>query len=310
MPSGTIFIPALLAVNRWIRENVMSTIQDLLTSAISLLKKAGHESARLEAQMLLEDVLGVDRATLYAYPEREVAEDQAQQYRAFIARRVEGEPVAYLTGHREFYGLDFLVDQRVLIPRPETELLVDVALTVVRERLDQGKNPVVADIATGSGIIPITLATEEPRLTSLYASDISSDALAVARQNCELHHVESRVHLLQGDLLAPLPEPVDLLTANLPYVGTDEKDLLSVDVYNYEPHLALFSGPHGLDLLQRLCEDAHQSGMLKDRTVILLEIGFRQREPLEQLLHALWPHATVLCKQDYAGWDRLMQVYL
>jgi len=291
-------------------KQVMTTIQDLLSYGIALLKKVGHESASLEARMLLEDVLGVDRATLYAYPEREVGEALAQQYRDMIARRVQGEPVAYLTGHREFYGLDFLVDRRVLIPRPETELLVDVALSLLRERLDKGQSPIVADIATGSGIIPITLAVEEPRLLSLYASDISSDALVVARQNCELHHVEQRVHLLQGDLLAPLPEAVDFLTANLPYVGIDETDLLSVDVYLYEPHIALFSGPHGLDLLQRLCQDLRQSGMLRDKAVLLLEIGFRQREPLERILYGLWPHATIVCKQDYAGWDRLMQVYL
>jgi release factor glutamine methyltransferase len=288
----------------------MVTIQDLLSYGIVLLRKVRHESASLEARMLLEDVLGVDRAILYTHPEREVEEAFVQQYRDLIARRVQGEPVAYLTGHREFYGLDFLVDRRVLIPRPETELLVDVALPLLRERLDKGQSPIVADIATGSGIIPITLAVEEPRLLSLYATDISSDALAVAHQNCVLHHVENRVNLLQGDLLAPLPEPVDFLTANLPYVGIDETDLLSVDVYHYEPHIALFSGPHGLDLLQRLCQDLRQSGMLRDKAVLLLEIGFRQREPLERILYELWPQATIVCKQDYAGWDRLMQVYL
>ncbi|HEY4388871.1 MAG TPA: peptide chain release factor N(5)-glutamine methyltransferase [Ktedonobacteraceae bacterium] len=287
----------------------MATIRDLLSHGVSVLKEAGHESARLEAQLLLESVLGVDRAILYGYPERNVETTEEQHYRELIARRAQGEPVAYLTGHREFYGLDFQVDRRVLIPRPETELLVDAALSLLRSRLDEGASPVVADVATGSGIIPITLAVEEPRLTSLYATDISPDALAVARSNCELHQVQQRVHLLQGDLLTPLPEPVDLLTANLPYVGTDEIDLLSVDVYAYEPHLALFAGPEGLDLLQRLCQEARQSGMLKERGVLLLEIGFRQREPLERFLRELWPDATIFCKQDYAGWDRLMQVY-
>jgi release factor glutamine methyltransferase len=305
----TFLVHLLVDRKQFLMGRKMNTIQELLAQGLFVLKEAGHDSARLEAQMLLEDTLGVDRATLYAFPEREVEEHQAQAYRDLIARRAEGEPVAYLTGHREFYGLDFLVDRRVLIPRPETELLVDVALSIVRSRLAEGQIPVVADIATGSGIIPITLAVEEPRLPTLYASDLSPDALEVARQNCMLQHVEQRVQLLQGDLLTALPEPVDLLTANLPYVGTDEIDLLSVDVYAYEPHLALFSGPHGLDLLQRLCQEARQSGMLKDRAVLLLEIGFRQREPLESLLHDLWPQATILCKQDYAGWDRLMQVY-
>jgi release factor glutamine methyltransferase len=286
----------------------MATIRDLLSEGTSVLKEAGHESARLEAQMLLEFVLNFDRSVLYTYPERTVSDDQGQRYRELIVRRARGEPVAYLTGHREFYGLDFLVDRRVLIPRPETELLVDSALALLRSRLDAGESPVVADVATGSGVIPITLAVEEARLTSLYATDISSDALDVARSNCELHRIQSRVHLLQGDLLAPLPEPVDLLTANLPYVGTDEINLLSVDVYSYEPHLALFAGPDGLDLLYRFCHEARYSGILKERAVLLLEIGFRQREPLELLLCRLWPDATISCKQDYSGWDRLLQV--
>jgi release factor glutamine methyltransferase len=287
----------------------MATIRDLLSQGASVLKEAGHESARLEAQMLLEFVLDVDRTVLYSYPERAISVDQVQRYQELIARRAQGEPVAYLTGHREFYGLDFLVDRRVLIPRPETELLVDAALALLRSRLDAGESPVVADVATGSGIIPITLAVEEARLTSIYATDISSDALDVARSNCELHHVQQRVQLLQGDLLASLPESVDLLTANLPYVGTDEIELLSVDVYAYEPHLALFAGPQGLDLLQRLCHEARYSGILKEKAVLLLEIGFRQREPLELLLRTLWPDATISFKQDYAGWDRLLEVY-
>lgn len=288
----------------------MATIRDLLSQGASALKEAGHESARLEAQMLLEFVLDVDRTVLYSYPERAISDAQVQRYHELIARRAQGEPTAYLTGHREFYGLDFLVDRRVLIPRPETELLVDAALAVLRSRLDAGESPVVADVATGSGIIPITLAVEEARLTTLYATDISANALEVAGSNCELHRVQDRVHLLQGDLLAPLPEPIDLLTANLPYVGTDEIDLLSVDVYAYEPHLALFAGPQGLDLLQRLCREARYSGILKEKAVLLLEIGFRQREPLEALLRTLWPDATIACKQDYSGWDRLLQVYI
>src|SRR5207248_5109727 len=161
---------------------------------------------------------------------------------ALIERRGGGEPVAYLVGHKEFYGLDFLVDRRVLIPRPETELLVESALSVCREKLDAGQVPIVADIGTGSGAIPITLALEEPRLPYLYATDISTDALEVAYLNSKRHAVEQRIRLLQGNLVEPLPEPVDIITANLPYVGTEEMDVLAPDVLAYEPHLALFSG--------------------------------------------------------------------
>lgn len=286
----------------------MSTIQDLLTQGIQRL--AGRETARLDASVLLEYVLGVGRATLYAYPERQVTDEQERLFLSLLERRANGEPVAYLVGHKEFYGLDFVVDRRVLIPRPETELLVEAALDVMRMRLDAGQNPIVVDIGTGSGAIPITLAVEEPRVSTLYASDISTDALAVARLNCERHSVEQRVHLLHGDLLTPLPEPVDVLTANLPYIGTDEMAGLAPSVLDYEPHLALFSGPHGLDLIERLFTQARQSAKLNVGSVLLLEIGYAQREPLIKILNHYWPDAVVKFKKDYVGWDRLLQVEL
>ncbi|HZU68034.1 MAG TPA: peptide chain release factor N(5)-glutamine methyltransferase [Ktedonobacteraceae bacterium] len=264
--------------------------------------------ARLDAQVLLSHVLHVERSFLFAYPAHELSPEQEQQFLALIERRKKGEPVAYLVGHEEFYGLDFLVDKRVLIPRPETELLVEQALQVCRSMLAGGRVPIVADIGTGSGAIPITIAVEEPRLPYLYASDISQDALAIASLNCRRHHVEERVRLLYGDLLAPLPERVDVVTANLPYVGTDEIEMLEADVREYEPHLALFSGPKGLDLLRRFLTEARQADKLKHGAVLLLEIGYQQREPLARLLEELWPRAQVTFKKDYAGWDRLLQV--
>ncbi len=288
----------------------MTTIKDVLAQGTQQLAEADLQSARLDAQVLLAHVLGVERSTFYAYPEREVPSNQVAQFFQLIERRRQGEPVAYLVGHKEFYGLDFVVDPRVLIPRPETELLVEAALTQIQRKITATSLPVVADIGTGSGAIPITLAVEVPRLPYLYACDISPDALAVARLNCQRHHVENRVRLLQGDLLAPLPEPVDILTANLPYVGTEEMHALAPDVHAYEPHLALFSGPHGLALLERFCREAKQSGLLKPGAVLLLEIGYQQREPLTRLLLELWPQSTVTCMKDYAGWDRLIQVVL
>jgi len=273
-----------------------------------MLIQAGQDSDRLDTQVLLEHVLGIDRAILYTHPEREVTTEQEQQFLALIERRMQGEPIAYLVGHEEFYGLDFLVDKRVLIPRPETEMLVETALHLVRERLDAKQTPLVADIGTGSGAIPITLAVEEPRLPYLYAVDISRGALAVAQQNCQRHSVEQRIHLLHGDLLTPLPEPVDLLIANLPYVGTDEVNVMTRDVLDYEPHQALFSGPNGLDLLQRFFEQVRTVEKLKPHGVMVLEIGYRQRELLTQLLTRLLPDARVVFQKDYAGWDRMLQV--
>lgn len=288
----------------------MATIKDALDYGTNVLTKAGMENARLDAQVLLAHILGVERVTLYAYPERQLTDEQEQQFHLLLARREYGEPVAYLVGHKEFYGLDFLVDSQVLIPRPETELLVEAALSVLRQMFDAGRTPIVADIGTGSGAIPIALAVEEPRLPYLYATDISADALDVARLNCQRHHVEQRVRLLQGDLVAPLPEPVDVLTANLPYVGTNEMDVLTRDVRAYEPHLALFSGVHGLDLLYRFLREVRHISVLKERAVMVLEIGYQQRESLLPLLRELWPQAVVTFRKDYAGWDRVLQVNL
>lgn len=284
----------------------MATIRDMLAEATQRLAQVEQYNARLDAQVLLERVIGMERALFYAYPEHEVTSEQEQRFLVLLKRRLQGEPIAYLVGHKEFYGLDFLVDKRVLIPRPETELLVEAALEVLQHRLNAGQTPISADIGTGSGIIAITLAVEEPRLPYLYASDISTDALEVAHLNCQRHHIEQRIRLLHGDLLAPLPERIDILTANLPYVGTREIDVLTPDVYEYEPHLALFSGPHGLGLLRRLLLEVQQFGILKEKAVILLELGYQQREALTQFLHKTWPQAVVTFKQDYAGWNRML----
>ncbi len=291
----------------------MMTVRNALEQGIHLLTEKNFRDdrlARLDAQVLLSHALNVDRSFLFAYPERLLSPEQERQFFALVERRKKGEPTAYLVGSQEFYGLNFLVDKRVLIPRPETELLVEVALQGCRSILASGRVPIVADIGTGSGAIPITLVIEEPRLPYLYASDISKDALTVASLNCQMHHVEDRVRLLYGDLLAPLPEPVDIVTANLPYVGTDEINILEADVRDYEPHLALFSGPKGLDLLRRFFAEARQSDKLKQGTMLVLEIGYQQREPLARLLQELWPEARITFQKDYARWDRVLQVTL
>lgn len=289
----------------------MTTIRDALLSATQTLAAATDlRSARLDARLLLQHVLSVERSVLYAYPERDLNVEQEAAYRALLARRLQHEPVAYLLGQQEFYGLDFLVDQRVLIPRPETELLVEAALTAIKQRIAVGRTPLVADIGTGSGAIPVSIAVEEPRLPLLYACDISSAALDVARANAQRHQVAERIQFLQGDLLAPLPEPVDLLLANLPYIGTDELPDIEPDVHAYEPHLALFSGPDGLGLLRRMCIEVKEFGTLKQGGMMLLEIGYQQCRPVTQLFNQYLPQATVLCQKDYAGWDRLLQVTL
>ncbi len=288
----------------------MTTIHEAIEQATQSLILADQDNARLDAQVLLSSVLHGERSFLYTYPDQELTSQQNQLYQDVIARRSRGEPVAYLVGHKEFYGLDFLVDKRVLIPRPETELLVDAARNLCRKMFEAGQMPIIADIGTGSGVIPITLAVLEPRLPYVYACDISSDALDVASKNCRRHHVEDRVIVLQGDLLEPVPEPVDIVTANLPYVGTEELEDIPIDVKAYEPHIALFSGPLGLDLMLRFFQSIQQSQKLKAGATLLLEIGYRQMDALTSILRDTLPQATLTCIKDLAGWDRVLQVTL
>jgi release factor glutamine methyltransferase len=289
------------------RRNV-ARLQDVLARGKGMLGYPIVQGAQLDAQILLCHVLEIERAMLYAYPEREITSQQEEQYFALIARRMQHEPVAYLTEHKEFYGLDFFVDKRVLIPRPETELLVERSLEIIKRSIAGGHVPVVADVGTGSGAIPISIAVEEPRLPYLYATDISPDALEVARLNCQRHHVAERVRLLQGNLISPLPEPVDVLLANLPYIGTDEIDDIPPDVRFYEPYQALFSGPDGLDLLRRLAEEVRRCHILKPAGVLLLEIGYQQCMQLTDLMHDLWDNASIVCIKDDAGFDRILQI--
>ncbi|WP_376793747.1 peptide chain release factor N(5)-glutamine methyltransferase [Thermogemmatispora sp.] len=284
------------------------TVKEALEWGRRCLQEAGREAqeAGRDVQVLLGHVLGVERAALFAHPERELSEEERRRLIALLERRRRGEPVAYLLGHKEFFGLDLLVDRRVLIPRPETELLVEEALTETRERLSRGEVPLLADIGTGSGAIAVALAVNEPRLPYLYACDCSAAALEVARVNCQRHGVAQRVRLLQGDLAGPLPEPVDLLVANLPYVGTEERELLAPDVRDFEPPEALFAGPRGLALLERLLLQLRERPVLKEGATVLLEIGYRQREALEALVRQLWPMLKLTCRRDYAGQERLL----
>jgi release factor glutamine methyltransferase len=283
----------------------MATTQEELARAQARLREAGGSSPDLDAAVLLGHVLGVSRASLYTHPERQLSEAEQARYSQLIERRALGEPVAYLTGHREFMGLDFLVDRRVLIPRPETESLVEAALAEVQRREETLLPSLrVADIGTGSGAIAIALAAHEPRLPLIYATDLSADALLLAEENARRLQVAGRVRFLQGDLLEPLPEPVDLLLANLPYVAPGEAEILPIDVREYEPHLALFGQDDGLGHIQRLLASAPP--LLKPGALVLLEFGYQQREALEQMIPALLPGTQARFLSDYAGWDRVV----
>ncbi|HEU0028494.1 MAG TPA: peptide chain release factor N(5)-glutamine methyltransferase [Ktedonobacterales bacterium] len=284
------------------------TLGEALGLAGSWLREAGSETPALDAQALLAHVVGSARATLLAYPERALTPEQAATYADLVARRVAHEPVAYLTGRREFMGLEFHTDRRALIPRPETELLVEAALGEIRQRLSDLARPapIAADIGTGSGAIAVALAALETRLARVYAVDISSDALALAAENTDALGVAARVIAMAGDLLEPLPEPVDIILANLPYIAPDDANV-APSVRGYEPQLALYSPERGLAHIRRLLEQT--PGRLRPGGALYLEFGYDQRAAVEALARQAFPAATLRVGADYAGWDRYIEIH-
>lgn len=277
-------------------------VQGALKGAVQTLTNEGVESPRLDAELLLAHILDVNRAVILARPDRRLTPKELTGYRDLVSRRADREPLAYITGHREFFDLDFSVDPRVLIPRPETELLVEHTLRMAR---DLTPTIQIADVGAGSGAIAVTLAVHLPRAI-VYALDDSAGALEVTAKNAHRHGVADRVHCLQGKLLEPLPGSVDLITANLPYVTTDEWIGLPPEIHDYEPRSALDGGPDGLSLIRRLL--AMTGTSLQPGGKILLEIGAGQGDAVLTLARQGFPEATVQLHQDYAGLDRLVTI--
>ena len=275
------------------------SLRQALKEAKHILAANDIPDAALESELLLRHLLGISRVQLYLDLDAPLTREQEEAYRRLIGRRTAGQPSAYITGRREFYGLEFIVDSRVLIPRPESELLVDEAI-----RLAGGLNttPVIADIGTGSGAIAICLAIKLPQAI-IYASDISAAALEVAAANCRRHGVAVRVRLLTGDLLTPLPQPVDIMVANLPYIARTEALTNS-----FEPSLALDGGPGGTDEIKRLCQQA--AGKLRPGGVLLLEIGQGQHKMITDLVKRLLPGSVVGVAPDLAGIPRVVSAAL
>jgi len=266
-----------------------------------MLEEYEIEDAPLEAEILLREVLEKTRVELYLDLDSELSPQQYNAYRVLVRRRCHDEPTAYILGRREFYGRDFLVDNRVLVPRPETELLVEKAIEFARDY----EAPLLADVGTGCGAIAIVLALEIPEST-VYATDVSADALIVARKNCDKHDAGRRVRLLKGDLLDVLPEPVDIITANLPYVR--EADLPRTGTVSAEPRLALDGGVEGLGQVRQLC---HQAGKkLRPLGHLLLEVGQGQAGAVAILLRGLFPGARLEIIPDLSGIERLVSLSL
>ncbi|HET9458103.1 MAG TPA: peptide chain release factor N(5)-glutamine methyltransferase [Candidatus Limnocylindrales bacterium] len=309
----------------------MATVGGLLADGVARLRAAGSETARLDAEVLLGAVLGADRTGLLAHPERDVPADATRRYEEALVRREAGEPVAYIRGLKEFFGLAFSVDRRALIPRPETERLVEAGLAAVMERLPGtdgagARGPVrIVDVGTGSGAVAISLAVElrkrrvEPgRDVETVATDTSADALDLARENAVGHAVADAIEFLEADLLPPASasagaepgEPgsedrFDVILANLPYVMSGAIAGLSIGA-SFEPRAALDGGADGLDIVRRLL--VRLPGALTDRGVALVEIGADQGDSAPAAAHELLPGWRISVEADLAGLPRILRV--
>jgi len=283
-----------------------STLGHALRAASKRLAAADVDSPRLAAEALLSHTLDLSRAHLLAHLEQPLSLSHFADYQTLVDRCESGEPLAYVLGHREFYGLDFVVDSRVLIPRPETELLIETAIAIAHARsgtLDREYR--IADIGTGSGAIAVTLAAHLPQ-ASIIAIDISPEAIEVACENARRHAVADRIEFKVGDLLTPIDAPVDVVAANLPYVRNAEWAYLSRSIRHYEPEVAFNGGSDGLGLVSQLLDAAPHA--LRPGGSILMEIGASHGDAAIELARDAFPAADIQVKTDVAGLDRLLVV--
>ena len=261
--------------------------------------------AALEARVLHQEILGLTVAQLYTRLDKPLAPQAEAALARLLSRRLAREPLAYLIGQREFFGLKLRIDRRALIPRPETEILVEAALDMVaRLKLPE---PWIVDVGTGSGAIAIALAVQLPQ-ARVVALDRSLDALALAAENVRQHGLEDQIALVAGDLLAPLQGPFDLIVANLPYVPDAAIATLAPEVRDFEPSLALAGGPDGLNLYRRLLPQV--ASRLKRPGALLIEIGQGQGASAHRLVQTALPDAAVRSIPDYAGIERVVSAAL
>lgn len=277
------------------------TVRRLLLQARRTLQAAGTAEPALEAEVLAAHCLGRPRSWLFAHPEAEAPPAIAAATLDLVRRRAGGEPLEYLTGSAAFYGLTLEVTPDVLVPRPETEILVDLALA----ELADAPRPLVVDVGTGSGAVALALAARHPG-ARIVATDVSLPALAVARRNARSLALSRRVPLVCCDLLAPLSARFDLIAANLPYVGSGDLDGVSAVVARHEPRLALDGGADGLALIERLLRQATER--LRPGGTLLAEIGSMQGSPARALAEHAFAGSRIDVLPDPAGLDRVLRV--
>lgn len=267
----------------------MPVLGELVKLGDEMLRDAGVEDSRLTSSLLLAEALGKDRVYLLAHDRDEVEPQIQSCFFQYIKRRAQGEPLQYITGRQEFYGFDFHVTPAVLIPRPETELIVELALKYIKT-----PNTQILDIGTGSGCIAVSLAKLLPS-AHVTALDISPAAIAVARRNAAKHGVLNRIDLIVSDLCSALSDKwrYSVVCSNPPYVAEQDAATLAKEVRDYEPHLALFAPNDGLEMIHRVFLEAAR--VVSPESVLLMEIGYRQAERIEQMAGNYWEIVDIAC---------------
>jgi len=262
--------------------NLHVRLDESLQSAIAQLKVSGVPSPRMNAELLLMFTIGRDRAFLYGHPEQELTAEESARYRAALAQRSRGIPAQYITGHQEFWGMDLIVSPAVLIPRPETEHVIETVLDRVGRTFLSDQSFKIVDVGTGSGCIALALAKELPQ-AEIHATDISSAALEIARANAARHQLATRIEFREADLLAGFePESFDFVVSNPPYVGKSEEDTVQLEVRKFEPRNAVFAGHTGSEVIERLVPQA--PNVLKPGGWLVMEISGTIAERIRELL--------------------------
>ena len=275
------------------------TIRSVLSWTKGYLHAKGSDTPRLDAEVLLAHVFGKRRIDLYLDMDRPLNEEELASYRVFLKRRSEGEPIAYILGYKEFYSNDFIVNRNVLIPRPETEILVEKAVELAP------KDSEVFEIGVGSGAVIISILLERTDLAG-YGNDIDKAALAVAEANAMKHGVSDRLHLFKGDTCKALSKRFHTIVVNPPYIALSEKGTLKEDVRLFEPEHALFAGNDGLDIIREII--AQVKVCLFPGGRLIMEVGYDQKDAVEQMVRAAEELKLLLWIRDLAGFDRAVIV--
>jgi len=279
------------------------TIRDMISETTRKLETAGIPSARLDAEVLLAFTLSCDRLEFIKNPDRQLSDAQRTAFHALVARRLRFEPVAYITGSKAFWSFTLAVDKDVLIPRPDTEVIVEETLSVIRA--EAFSQPRILDIGTGSGAIALALAGEIPE-AQIIATDISAPALAVARKNAVALGLTKSVTFCEGDLFEPVRGNFDLIVSNPPYIGAREFETLAAGVKDFEPKEALWAGQTGVEFYEKLIYQAHSR--LKENGWLLLEIGAKQSENVRAIMAANADfYDRIDVRADYAGLPRVIK---